>query len=195
MITAGSVLTMANSELASICITALHAHDLSRCKPLGLDAGTWIAIITAVVGAALFVLRYVLKRLRHSPGHSSRLSGTLWMSRFRNLCHKIKPLMDVNYRIFYNFGPNGGVGDGSPKVVRYDLGVWREARKEIVHNNARIRELIESNFDAIPRRFQPTFSAWLNHISAFHAHVLDPEVDYRDHQFPREASIVVSRYG
>lgn len=186
---------LANDDLASVCITALHAHDLSKCKPLGLDAGTWIAIITACAGAALFVLRYIFKWFRHSPAESSRLSGPLRRNRFRKLCRNIKPLMDTNYRIFYNFGPNGGVGDGSPKIVRFNLGVWHEERKEIVENNLKIRRLIDANFDAVPSRYQTTFAAWLNHINAFQAHVLDPTVDYRDHRFPIEAANVVKRYG
>lgn len=185
---------MSLTSLGSVCSKAGRAYDLSACRPLGLDAATWIAILTAVVTVLFFFGRLMVARLRGSEVNSYYVRRSLTLSRFRKLCAVLKPLMDENYRIFSSFGPNGGRGDGLPKNVRYELGVWYEARKKIVENNAIIRSFVTSNFRAIPSEFRLSFSLWLDHIDAFYAHVQDPSVDYREHQFPRDVSSIVSRY-
>ena len=101
--------------------------------------------------------------------------------------------MDENYRIFSQFGPNSGQSDGLPKNVRFQLKVWYQLREQIVENNTRIRELLKSNLEAVPLEYNPIFLQWLNHIDAFRAHVLDPSADYREHQFPKSVSEIVTR--
>jgi hypothetical protein len=180
--------------VSTACEKAWHTLDFSVCKPLGLDVATWIAVLTALVGALLFVWRQIIRLRRASTTGDSRISGTLWRSRFRNLCRAIQPHMDENYRIFCQFGPNSGQSDGLPKIVRFELGVWYQLRKKIVENNKLIRELIVSNLEAIPLEHSPIFRQWLDHIDAFYAHTLDPLADYREHQFPTLASELVTRY-
>lgn len=185
---------MSLTNLTSVCSKALGAYDLSACKPLGLDASTWIAVMTALVGALCFIGRIMIKRMRDSKANRYYVRRSLTRSRFCNLCAALKPLMDENYRIFSTFGPNSGVGDGLPKNVRHELGIWYQAREKITKNNAIIHSLITSNFRSIPPDFRLYFSMWLNHIDAFYAHVQDSSVDYREHQFPRDVSSIVSRY-
>lgn len=176
------------------CTNAWDTLDFSLCKPLGLDASTWITGLTALVGVLFYVGREFV-RLRHTTRQdSNHISATLGRSRFRNLCRSIGPLMDENYRIFSRFGPNSGQSDGLPKNVRFELGVWYQVREQIVENNALIRELLKSNLEAIPLEYRPIFLQWLNHIDAFYAHVLDPSADYREHQFPKPVSEIVTRY-
>lgn len=185
---------MSSENIALACQRAWEALDLSNCKPLGLDAATWIAVLTAFVAASVFVVRWVRRRKRSANLDNRKVSRSLWRSRFRNLCRSIKPIMDENYRIFSRFGPNSGRGDGLPKMVRSDLGIWYQMRETIVENNAQIRALITNNLSEIPVDYRPIFHRWLDHIDAFRAHVLDNEADYREHQFPRGASDIVNRH-
>jgi hypothetical protein len=72
--------------------------------------------------------------------------------------------------------------------------VWQRLRKEkIVPLNARVRELIVRSWDLIPGEHTEIFSKLLSHIDAFEAHVNDPSVDYRDHQFPVQVVDIVQR--
>lgn len=185
---------MSLANLASVCAGAMRAYDLSACKPLGLDASTWIAVLSALVALCFYAGRKLTKWRRSEKPDSYHIRRSLTQSRFRKLCAALKPLMNDNYRIFARFGPNSGRGDGLPKTVRYELGIWYQSRKKIVENNAKIGSLITSNLSAIPSEFQYSFSQWLDHIDAFSAHVEDPSADYREHQFPKEVSSIVSRY-
>lgn len=186
---------MSIDGFVSICSNALRAQDLSTCKPLGLDVSTWIAALTALAGVLFFLCRWVVKWRSTGQTKSHYISSSVGRSRFRNLCSAVKPLMDENYRIFLSFGPNGGRGEGLPKAVRHELGVWYQLRETIVKNNNEIRAIITSNQSAIPTQFRAIFVQWLDHIDAFGAHVLDEFADYRDHQFPKEVSMIVARYG
>ena len=185
---------MSEANIIATCWQALQVQDLATCKPFGLDAATWIAALTAFSGVLLFVARAILKRGQRQRAIGHYVGRSLTRSRFRNLCRAVKPLMDENYRIFSRFGPNGGVGDGLPKVIRHELGVWYELRETIVENNDKIRMLLTHNLDAIPADFRPSFMQWLDHIDAFRAHVRARGADYRDHQFPKEVSAIVTRY-
>ena len=68
--------------------------------------------------------------------------------------------MDENYRIFSRFGPNGGRGDGLPKTVRFQLGVWYKLREKIAENNKNIHALITKNFSVIPLMYRADFTQW-----------------------------------
>jgi hypothetical protein len=184
-------LCMKAPDAAAACLNAWRAYDLSQCKPLGFDLVGWAGIL-AVLGPALFLIVRVILRRRFAASSDKRLRGTLWKSRFRQLCGAIRHLLDENGRIFREFGPNSGAG-GPARVVRQNLGVWRQMMPVIVENNACIRNLINSNKDAIPPRYLDVFEAWINHIDAFEAHAQDPLADYRHHQFPREVVEIVQR--
>lgn len=178
----------------SACEIAWNTLDFSLCQPLGLDVATWIAVISALVWGLVFVGRQLDRQRRAGKQGDNHISATLERSRFRNLCRIIKPIMDENYRIFSRFGPNSGQSDGLPKNVRLELGVWYQLREKIVENNKRISELITNNFEAIPSEYSSIFLQWLDHIDAFHAHVIDSTADYRRHQFPKLASEIVTRH-
>ncbi len=170
-------------------------QDLSTCKPLGLDVATWLAVFTALAGVLFFVGGRVIRWRSSTRSGGYNISRTIQRSRFHNLCRSIKPLMDENHRIFSQFGPNGGRGNGLPKAVRFELGVWYQLRQQIVDNNAEIRSMITANMPAVPQQYSFIFNRWLDHIDAFRAHVLDGAADYREHQFPREVSEIVMEYG
>jgi hypothetical protein len=111
--------------------------------------------------------------------------------RFSLLCRDLKPLFDDNGRIFRDFGPNSGADSAGP--VRYDLTAWHELRaSKVVPNNARIRDLIKANYNIVAAEHRRLFDSVLSHIDAFEAHVANPNVDYRDHQFPKEIVNVVN---
>lgn len=172
------------------CAQAWHALDLSACKPLGFDLVGWIAILGALASIAFFIAR----RFRRKDSNSTDIGPFKrrpWRSRFAALCRATRPLMDENGRIFREFGPNSGAG-GPARVVRQNVGVWKQMMPTIVENNARIRAIIKTNWDAIPQRYAELFGRWLNHIDAFEAHTEDPLADYRHHQFPAEVVNVVN---
>lgn len=186
------------ASVIAICANAWHARDLSTCKPLGFDAETWIAALTALFGLSLFFGRKAARWLRtsRSKGHyiAGYIAGGIARSRFRNLCRALEPIMDENYRLFSRFGPNAGRGDGRPKTVRFELGVWYKLREKIAENNGKIHTLISENLSGIPLKYRATFTQWLDHIDAFQSHIEDPAADYREFQFPQEVLRIVKSY-
>lgn len=182
---------MIDPTLTELCAKAWQASDLSSCKPLGFDLVGWAAILAALGPATFFVVRAVFRKRARAAG-DYRIKGSVWRSKFKQLCRAIRPMMDENGRIFREFGPNSGAG-GPPREVRQNLGVWREMMPTIADNNARIRNLINANRDAIPVRYDGDFERWINHIDAFEAHVQDPLADYRHHQFPQQIVEIVHR--
>jgi hypothetical protein len=110
---------------------------------------------------------------------------------FQSLCRVLSVLFRENERIFKDFGPKSGAG---ADAIRWDLSVWHRLRREkIVPLNGRVRELIVGNWDLVPGEHTEIFSKLLSHIDAFEAHVDDPSVDYRDHQFPVRIVDIVER--
>jgi hypothetical protein len=110
---------------------------------------------------------------------------------FQSLCRILSVIFRQNQRIFRDFGPKSGANDDA---VRWELSVWQLLRKErIVPLNTRIRQLIAGNWDLIPKEHTEMFRKLLSHVDAFEAHVIDPSVDYRDHQFPAPIVDIVER--
>jgi hypothetical protein len=112
---------------------------------------------------------------------------------FGSLCEMLWPLIKENRRIFEDFGPNSGATCSGPedKTVRYDMTLWKHRRKAIGANNEVIAEYLRSYANVVPDVHQPLFRKWLSHIDAFALHLADDNVDYREHQFPREVVDVV----
>lgn len=165
----------------SSCMRAISSGNLADCQPLGFGIVDWIAIITAVAGIALWIFRLTKRPAQPTDTFRS----------FRGLRRAIKPLMDENARIFREFGPNSSAN--TEGAVRFDLSVWYKARGQIGNNNQHIARLIRANIDRVPQLYQPIFLQWLSHIDAFAAHLEDPAVDYRNHQFPQDIFDVISK--
>jgi hypothetical protein len=110
---------------------------------------------------------------------------------FQFLCRELKPLLDDNYRVFRDFGPNSGAGSKGP--VRYNLNAWYALREsQIVPNNQQIREMIVEHRNVIPGKYKAIFERLISHIDAFQAHVGDSSIDYREHQFPAEIVDIIN---
>jgi len=109
---------------------------------------------------------------------------------FSSLCNSLQPLVEENTRIFEDFGPNSGA-DGTNKIVRHDLGLWYPQREIIGSNNNLIAQHVRSHFNVIPAEHKLAFRKWLSHIEAYAAHLADPQVDYREHQFPKEVVAII----
>jgi hypothetical protein len=169
----------------------LQTHDFSTCKALGFDIPGWIGISTAVIGIAFFMFRWLRRPV---DAEDYKIAWRPWRSRFHRLCAEIAPLMDENGRMFREFGPNSGRGDGLPKAVRYNLSIWEQIIPKIALNNSTIKSLINSNFEAIPNRHRAMFREWVYHIDAFEAHSLDSAADYRNNQFPSGVVNIVHKY-
>jgi len=111
---------------------------------------------------------------------------------FGDLCRLLKPLLDDNYRVFRNFGPNSGADSLGP--VRHNLAAWHELRAStIVPNNTRIRHLVNSNRGLVPKQFWLVFEELISHIDAFEAHVKNDKVEYPNNQFPNAVVEIVNR--
>jgi hypothetical protein len=171
------------------CLRAWQAQDLSTCKPLGFDLVGWAAILPVAAGVVFFVVRALRARFARTT-NEDRLKARPWRNRFAALCRAIRPIVEENGRIFREFGPNSSAG-GPARIVRQNLGVWKQMMPTVAENNARIRKLITANLDSIPQRHAELFERWINHIDAFEAHAEDPLADYRHHQFPREVVDVI----
>jgi len=132
----------------------------------------WLTNQPEVAAPELGSIKKLPSRQKRKPAHT-----------FQLLCQRLKPLIDDNYRVFRDFGPNSGVDSVGP--VRYNLNAWYALREsKIVPNNRQIREMIVNDREIIPTRHKETFERWISHIDAFEAHVEDCSVDYREHQFP-----------
>lgn len=172
------------SETFLQCARAVSAGSLPDCKPLGFNVADWLTIIVSL-GTILGGLYWAATRLFHQLSKSG--SGTI--RSFKALRKAIQPLMDDNYRIFSQFGPNSGAkakGD-----VRFDLSVWKRARNRIGANNREIAQLIHGSLDLVSPQHRKTFREWLSHIDAFAAHLEDDRVDYRNHQFPAKIPDII----
>lgn len=173
------------------CKNAVAIWNLETCKPLGWDASTWFTVLPVFSGIALYLIKKLNDRIYASRIKTGHVSGTLFRSRFRNVCAKIKPLMDDNRRIFSQFGPNSGASN-SPKIVRFDLGIWYELRQNIITNNDEIRKILISNKPSIPSRYRDIFTRWLDHIDAFEAHIKNNSADYRNNRFPTDIVRIIN---
>lgn len=111
---------------------------------------------------------------------------------FKSLCGELIPLMNDNYRVFRDFGPNSGADSRGP--VRFNLNAWYELRSsKIIPNNRIIRQMITEYRALIPTQYRPIFERLVSHIDAFEAHVNNDQVDYREHQFPTEIIAIITR--
>lgn len=128
------------------------------------------------------------------PGAQSFLSPD--KRSFSDLCRSLWPLMEDNRRIFEDFGPNSGAAHSGAeeKIVRHDLSLWRSRRPAIGVNNELIAKEIRSYADVIPEAHEKLFRKWLSHIEAFAAHLADDDVDYREHQFPRQVVEIIKEH-
>jgi hypothetical protein len=128
-----------------------------------------------------------IKQLQKQQG----LPGDDQIATFQSLCKVLSLIFGENERIFKDFGPKSGA---NADAVRWDLSIWQRLRREkIVPANARVRELIIAHWDLIPGEHIAIFRKLLSHIDAFEAHINDPSVDYRDHQFPVQIVDIVGR--
>lgn len=173
------------------CKNAFAIWNLETCKPLGWDASTWFTVLPVVSAIAFYFIKKINDYIKASRVDTGHVPRSLFRSRFRNVCCKIKPLMDDNRRIFSQFGPNSGASN-SPKIVRFDLSIWYALQKNIVSNNSKIRQILRRNMSSIPSHHKNVFDRWLDHIDAFEAHVANERVDYRNHRFPNDVVQIVN---
>lgn len=108
---------------------------------------------------------------------------------FRSLKSRIRPLAKENRRLFETFGPRSSASSKKPE--QFDNATWQATRLNLASNNARILELLRQHLKFVPKRHKQAFEAWEAHILAFEAHINDPSVDYRHHQYPREIDDVL----
>jgi hypothetical protein len=164
------------------CQVSLNGIDLSGCSALGLSIVDWATLLgglALLIALARWMLRWLIA------------NRTQKINTFRELCRSLSPLMDDNSRIFNNFGPNSGTGDGRPKAIRYDMTAWNAIKTEIGCNNQKLKFLISRHSDLVLVDHEYVFQRWISHIDAFAAHLRDVNVDYRHHQFPADVITIV----
>ena len=183
-----------SNDFYHVCAKGWESADLSSYKPLGFDLLGWVAIATAIITVAGFCIKWLITRKPVQSETDTTLKWRPWRRRFPALCKLLSIPMNENSRIFREFGPNSGSGQDVGRVVKYDVKVWNGLLPTIVLNNGKIGALIRANQLIIPARHSAIFAQWINHIDAFSAHVADPDLDYREYQFPAEIVNVVHRY-
>ncbi|MCK1744644.1 toll/interleukin-1 receptor domain-containing protein [Bradyrhizobium sp. 139] len=162
---------------------------LHGCSRYGLaddrgyeDLYRWLTQQPAITAPELGRIR----TLSPSPRPKARDPSFAW------LCRELLPIMNDNYRVFRDFGPNSGADSQGP--VRFNLNAWYELRKsKIIPNNQIIRQMITEYRALIPKEHTSIFERLISHIDAFEAHVNNDQVDYREHQFPTEITAVITR--
>lgn len=175
---------MQHETMYTICMNALAIGDLGNCEPLGLSLADWATILALLI--------VVLGGLKFLAAPIARLFGSRGPRRirsFRGLRNALRRLAQDNKRIFRTFGPKSRANDDG--FDRFDVAAWHRARLNIKENNEKVLALLQDHFDLIPARHQTAFTRWINHIQAFSAHLEDPAVDYRHHQFPSEIDEVL----
>jgi hypothetical protein len=132
-------------------------------------------------------------QLRPAMGTASEACPIDCEHTFHAMCRAIWPLMEENRRIFEDFGPNsGGEKPGEQhRSVRFDLSIWKLKRQYIGEINQRIAGILQTHMGVIPDAHKYLFRKWLSHIDAFALHLMNENIDYRDHQFPNEIINVV----
>jgi predicted nucleotidyltransferase len=104
---------------------------------------------------------------------------------FGELCQEILPLVKDNEYIFKATGPNSSSDELEP--LRTDLTMWEKLKREaILPNNEAIKRLIVDNKQIIPEKYTNIFNQMLLHINAFNEHIINPNFDYSEYQFPKQ---------
>jgi len=111
-------------------------------------------------------------------------------SSFGELCQEILPLVKDNEYIFKATGPNSGSEEQEP--LRTDLTMWEKLKREaILPNNEAIKKLISENKKIIPAKYINDFNQMLLHIDAFNEHIINPNFDYSEFQFPKQLPTII----
>jgi predicted nucleotidyltransferase len=111
-------------------------------------------------------------------------------SSFAELCQEILPLVKDNEYIFKATGPNSGSEEQEP--LRTDLTMWEKLKREaILPNNEAIKKLISDNKQTIPAKYTDVFNQLLLHIDAFNEHIINPNFDYSEFQFPKQLPTII----
>lgn len=112
------------------------------------------------------------------------------VSSFGDLCQEILPLVKDNEYIFKATGPNSGNEEQEP--LRTDLTMWEKLKREVIlPNNEAIKKLISDNKHIIPAKYTNTFNQIILHIDAFNEHIINPNFDYSEFQFPKQFPTII----
>ena len=104
---------------------------------------------------------------------------------FASMCQAILPILKDNEYIFKHTGPNSSADECGE--WRMDLSLWEKFKRDsIIPNNAKISQIITKNIHLIPHSYRTIFEELNIHIKSFEAHINDSNVNYTEHQFPKE---------
>lgn len=109
---------------------------------------------------------------------------------FVSMCQAILPILKDNEYIFKHTGPNSSADECGE--LRMDLSLWEKFKRDsIIPNNAKICQIITKNIHLVPYSYRTIFKELNIHIKSFEAHVNDSNVNYTEHQFPKEIINIV----
>jgi len=150
--------------------------NLYNGSDLVINIGGWLLI---------FIALYFFYML-----HIKKIESTIKIYKNLKAASKdLKKLLEDNRRIFISCGPNSSGFNFD--TLRQELSPWEDAKENIiVPNNDKIYEIL-LNIKKINKSEKKAVSAMKSHIEHFKVHVKKPNVDYSNHQFPKEFSDLI----
>jgi len=145
----------------------------------------WLLGLIIIVLALLYNSYHRYLDLKHEAKNEPAFNKVVHkkFTEFGKLAQEIFPLLKDNQYIFKNTAPNSG--SCIAEALRTDFTLWEKLKKEaILPNNESIKKLLEVNKSLIPYKYETVFNKMLLHLDAFNEHVINPNFDYSQHQFP-----------
>jgi hypothetical protein len=152
----------------------------------------WLLGMIVIIIALVFNTTHRYLELKYENTSEPAFKNVVFKnaSSFGELCQEILPLVKDNEYIFKATGPNSGSEEQQP--LRTDLTMWEKLKREaILPNNNAIKKLISENKQIIPEKYTNIFNQMQLHIDAFNEHIINPNFDYSEFQFPKEFPIII----
>ena len=152
----------------------------------------WLLGLIVIIIALTYntIHRYLELKFENKSEPAFKNVALKTASSFGELCQEILPLVKDNEYIFKSTGPNSGSDEQEP--LRTDLTMWEKLKREaILPNNEAIKKLISDNKQTIPAKYSNVFNQMLLHIDAFNEHIINPNFDYSEFQFPKQFPTII----
>lgn len=152
----------------------------------------WALGLIVIILALLYNLYHRYLDLKHETKNEPAFNKVIYkkFTEFGKLAQAIFPLLKDNEYMFKNTAPNSGSSIVEP--LRTDFTLWEKLKREaILPNNESIKKLLQENKSLFPNKYEAIINKMFLHIDAFNEHVINPNFDYSQYQFPIEFSDII----